>query len=128
MYSRNHTKEDYELFKQWWALWNWDAIPSAFLPQNSVVVCNDDGEPLAAVFIYKTDTPICWIENYISSKFKNNREDVILFLISEAKKKAKEMGFKVAMSSVRHDGLANKLKQNSFIETDKGLTNYVGVL
>ena len=123
MFSRNHTEEDYKTFCEWWESWGWPAIPYEFLPKNSIVVCGD--EPICAVFLYKTDTPICWAENYISSKHSKNRNEALDMLFSVMSERVKDMGCNVVMSSVRHNGLAKRLIKNDFIESDKGLTNYI---
>ena len=124
MYSRNHTAEDYPAFCEWWSAWGWAAIPYEFLPANSVVICDDD-KPVCAVFLYKTDTPIVWMENYISDKHAKNRVEALDLLFEVAQDKVKEMGFSVIMSSVRHSSLAKRLESNGFIKADVGLTNYV---
>lgn len=123
MYSRNHIADDYELFCEWWQQWGWTAIPYEFLPENSIVICDD--KPICAVFLYKTDTPIVWMENYISDKYTENRGGALDLLFEDAQKKVKEMGFSVIMSSVRHNGLARRLEKNGFIKADEGLTNYI---
>lgn len=124
MYSRNHTTDDYKVFCQWWKDWGWDAIPYEFLPQNSVVIC--DEKPLCAVFLYKTDTPIIWAENYISDKHMKGRNEAMDMLIREVKIKVKDMGGSVIMSAVKHNMLAKRLMDNDFVQADTGLTNYIG--
>lgn len=126
MYSRNHTIEDYPIFCEWWTAWNWGMIPYEFLPQNSVVICAP--EPMCAVFLYRTDTPIVWAENYISSKVKDGREKAMCMLLEHMKEKVKEMGSSVIMSSVRHNLLARRLECDGFVKADTGLTNYIRVI
>ena len=123
MYSRNHTIDDYSIFCQWWKDWGWPEVPYEFLPVNSIVICDD--KPLCAVFLYKTDTPIVWMENYISSKSIKDRNGAMDMLFQSAQEKVKSMGFSVIMSSVKHNSLARRLEKTGFIKADTGLTNYI---
>lgn len=129
MYKRQYTEEDYKMLCEWWGAWGWQAIPEMFLPATGIVIGDDKGD-ICAVFLYKTDSAIIWAENYISSKEARGkrRKDAMQMLISEAKKQAREMGYKVVMSAVKHDGLASKLKNNGFVLADTKLDNYVGVV
>lgn len=123
---RPYKKEDYQDFCAWWAQWGWDAVPLEFLPADGVVV-SVDGKPVCAVFIYLTNTPICWIENYISSKDcdKAVRGDALDLLILSALEKAKDLGACVAMSSIRHAGLGRRLEKSGFVVSDKNMTAYM---
>lgn len=121
--------KDYATLKVWWEQWGWKPFPQMFLPQNGVVV-EHDNNMVCAVFLYLTDTPIIWMENYISDKEKKPsiRSQALYLMIEEAKEKAKRLGANMVMSSVNHAGLARKLRVNGFKKADDGLTNYVGVL
>ena len=110
---------------EWWTDWGWDVIPKVFLPKENVCV-EYNGVPVAAAFIYHTQTPICWIENYISDKnFKDDRKLVVDSLIKECLRQAKEQGFHVAMSAITHKNLAKALVENNFFQGGVGLTNYI---
>jgi hypothetical protein len=100
-----------------------------FLPPTGLIVGDDNGD-ICAVFLYRTDTPIIWAENYISNPDVKGlrRKEAMEFLLKELKIEAKEMGYSVIMSAVKHDNLAAKLKSAGFVPTDSGLTNYIGVL
>lgn len=122
---RNYTKEDYGTVSLWWKQWGWDGIPEVFLPENGVVV-SSGGNPICAAFVYKTDTPICWIENYISDKEadRETRSEALDLLILSCVEKAKSMGALVAISSIKHNVLARRLEKNGFVVSDKNMTAY----
>ncbi len=121
-----YTKDDYEIVSQWWKQWDWEGIPEAFLPENGLIVTHDD-IPVCAAFIYKTDTPIYWIENYISDMEADKviRSDALDLLILSCIEKAKDMGAKVAMSSIKHNGLGKRLEKSGFVVSDKNMTAYM---
>lgn len=123
MQIRNHTLEDYPTFCQWWAAWEWPPIPYEFLPQHSIVVYDD--VPICAVFLYRTDTPILWAENYISCKIHPKRVEALKLLIDNIAPASKELEAKAVMSAVNHPVLARKLKQAGFMTGDANLTNYI---
>jgi len=123
MLIRNHTFDDYPEFCRWWAAWGWPPVPYEFLPPNSLVVCND--KPICAVFFYRTDTPIIWAENYISDKDSPERREAMASMIEAIKPRAKELGAVAVMSAVRHNGLARRLENASFVRGDEKLTNYI---
>lgn len=125
MFVKNHTAEDYPLFCKWWKAWGWPPIPQAFLPPNSLVVCSNDGTPIAAVFLYRTDTPIIWAENYISDRESLDRREAMEVLIDYIKPRAKELGALAVMSVVKHNGLARRLQGAGFTPADEKLTSYI---
>ena len=121
-----YTKDDYQTVSQWWKQWDWEGIPEAFLPENGLIVTHDE-MPVCAAFIYKTDTPIYWIENYISDieADKVIRSDALDLLILSCIEKAKDMGALVAMSSIKHNGLGKRLEKSGFVVSDKNMTAYM---
>jgi len=130
MEYRYYTPTDYLMLKTWWESWGWDAIPEVALPKTGIIVSNN-GEDVTAGFIYKTDSCVCWAENYISSKTasKEARQGAVEFLIDKMMVEAKEQGFIVMMSSVQHKGLVSKLVNagcDPNIETN--MTNLTKVL
>lgn len=124
MQVRLFEKEDYETVCEWWDQWGVARIPFEFLPPTGFIV-----DRTCAVFVYKTDSPICWIEHYISSKsVTEGRSEAINLMIEFTMKFVKAQGFSVVMSSIKHEGLKKRLKSLGFIESDTGMTNFVGVL
>lgn len=123
MHIRNHTPEDYPIFCQWWAQWGWPPVPYEFLPVNSLVVC--DKAPVSAVFLYRTDSPIIWAENYISDRESPVRRDAMEMMIEALPAKARELHGAVVMSAVKHNGLARRLSNIGFAQADDKLTNYI---
>jgi len=117
--------EKYSTYKSWWKDWGWQGFPKQFLPNEGVRVTHD-GKDVCAVFIYMTQTPIFWLENYISDKNADRelRDEALNFLIDEALKKAKELGGGIAMSAVNSTSLKKRLEQKDFNRTDENLCGF----
>lgn len=121
--------DNYDLFCKWWEAWGWASIPFEFLPDDGVVV-SYDGDKVCAAFLYKTDTPICWAENYISDPRADReiRDEALNLLIQALSEKAKDAGFVVMMSAIKHNILGRRLEKNGFQMADQNLTSYIKVL
>ncbi len=118
--------EKYPTYSKWWKDWGWQAFPAVCLPQEGVRITHE-GKDVCAVFIYTTQTPIYWIENYISDKEcpREIRDEALNLLIDEALKKAKEMGGMLAMSAVNSSSLKKRLENKKFMKTDENLTGFI---
>lgn len=130
MQYRYYKPEDYSMLTQWWESWSWGAFPEAALPATGIIISNE-GVDVAAAFLYKTDSCVCWAENYISSKEapRNLRRGAIEFLIKRMMVEAKEQGFAIMMSSVQHSGLIKKLIEAGCEEEyETGMSNLMKVL
>jgi hypothetical protein len=123
---KTYTADDYETVSLWWKQWEWAGIPEAFLPENGLIV-TAEGTPVCAAFIYRTDTPIYWVENYISDKTADKiiRSDALDLLVLASIEKAKDMGALVVMSSIKHTGLGRRLEKSGFVVSDKNMTVYM---
>lgn len=126
MYRRYFKEDDYNTIKTWWKDWGWQPIPLEFLPEVGIIIGDTDGD-VCAVFLYKTDTPIYWAENFISDPkvAGSRRKEAMQMLLEEMQEEVKVLGGKVIMSAVRHNHLARKLEANDFVKADAGLTNYI---
>lgn len=130
MKHRYYTKEDYAQIVVWWEDWGWIPIPEIALPKTGIIVSNG-GVDLAASFIYKTDSCVCWAENFISNKkaLSNLRGGSIEFLIDKTIEEGRNQGFLVMMSSIKHQGLISKLIKAGYSqEVESGMTNLTRAL
>ena len=129
MEHRLYKPEDYKTLYKWWKDWNWEAMPEVALPETGIII-SKDGVDLAASFIYKTDSAVCWAENFISNKEapKELRKGCVEFLIEKTIQEARSMGFSIMMSSISHKGLVDKLVRAGYQVSDTKMTNLVRVL
>lgn len=121
-------ERDYAEFKSWWKAWGWEPFPKPFLPETGLVVYEGNTN-ICAVWLYRTDTAICWVENMISNKeYKGKRNEAILLLLSEIEKEAKSQGFKMIITATKCKGLVKKFIDSGYIESDKAMEHFVRVV
>lgn len=83
-----------------WALTGWDTEYSEDLfPAMGLIV--DD---IAAVFIYRTDSKVCFIENMVSNReaCPVEKDRALDVLLKDAFSMAKDLGFKVAYATTNN--------------------------
>ena len=113
---------DYETLLTWWAWWRFPAPSFDMLPTatngdfEGVMICNDEGEPLCAGFVYRTVSSIAWMEFIVSNPFnrEHDRKTVIHTLIIELVFTARRYGHTHIYTSVNHPSLINHLKNAGF--------------
>ncbi len=123
-------RKHYDTICGWWESQNpGSSVPITHLSSTGVVACRD-GEPSAAVWIYKSDSAFCWIAFPVASPKvrKHERAAVLDVLVSSAKMLAKTMGFQSAVMSLRSQCLEKRIQEHGFKPTDRGVTHYLGDL
>lgn len=122
MAARPFAAKDYAAVSAWWTAHKWPAIPQDCLPKTGFIV---DG--LAAGFLYRSDSSICWLEwiigNPQSDKLLRNEalDQVIAALICEAQR----LGARMIFTSVVHPRLIERYQKHGFIVSESGMTNLV---
>ena len=130
MKHRYYTQNDYLMLTKWWESWDWMALPEVTLPATGIIITNQ-GVDICAAFLYKTDSAVCWAENFIIDKQapRDLRRGAVECLIKQITIEAKEQGFAVMMSSIQHEGLIKKLIASGYSpEYEKNMCNLVRVL
>lgn len=129
MKARLYTPDDYPMVCKWWESWGWPCIPEESLPSIGVVI-ESDNTPVSAAWIYRTDSNMCLLEWFISSKetTKQQRKGSVEALIKASTEMAKSLGFSRVFCSVRNANLMKKLENSGFAKTENEMTNYIGVV
>ena len=101
--------DDFAILQEWWKAWRWPPITKEMLPLNGLgglMVYNED-MPIAAGFLYLTNSKIAWIEYIISNpKYKKkDRRDSLKLLLNSLEQVAKQQGFTIVFSIGRNKGL-----------------------
>ena len=123
MKCRIWKKSDYEVLKGWWDEWKFPAPPLEYLPPVGLIVESEEG-PLAAGFLYKTDTPIMWIEWLVSNPKADKmvRGPAVDLCIDTLCFSASTLGAGIVFTSVGSHPLEHRLLKNGFTLGDKNVT------
>lgn len=130
MNSRYFESNNYEQLVEWWSFWRFTPPSITNLPKTGVIV-NNDGIDVASGFLYLTNSDMCWIEFIVSNpnvKDKKVRENCINECINQLCHIAKEMGYRVAYTSLKNENLQKKYLSCGFIEGGKSRNEYIKIL
>lgn len=119
------TPSDYELLNSWWKDHGWTSPGLDMLPPTGFIVNN-----VCAAFLYKTDSPIAWMEFIISDKkadkdIKDKSLDILVDVIIE---EAKKSNFKIVFTSSNHSNLISRLKKHNYVIGDENVTQLVRIV
>lgn len=129
MRFRRFTETDYDEICKWWQYWKFPIVDINNLPDTGFVIGDKHGDVCAA-WIYKTDSPICWAEWFISNPQAKGirRQKGMDKLLNVVMDHAKVYGFKYIYTSVKHVGLAKRLEGAGFGAMEKDMINFMKVL
>lgn len=116
MKSRGLTKEDYNTLCEWWKFWRFTPPIIQMLPDDGlggIMITDEDDNPLAAGFIYDTNSYICWIEYIVANPkvSKELRREGVDELLNKLKYLCKEKNYLLAFSSIRNPSLLERYKE-----------------
>jgi len=113
---------DYPTLASWWRARDWSVPSYDMLPATGMIV---DG--VAAGFLYRTDSKICWLEFVISNpeSDKSDRSQALNLIIDDLLSQAKESGFKSVFTSLEHPGLIQRYEDFGFLITDTKMSNMI---
>lgn len=116
----------YKVISEWWEAHKWPVIPLDVLPPTGFVAF--DGEPAGAVWLYKTDSIICWPEWMVVNPHlpRNIRDSAIESLLDAVLEEAQTQGFKQIFTFVKskHTRYIKRLLNRECFKADEG-TIYV---
>jgi hypothetical protein len=101
--SRGLTENDWKLLESWWKDWGWPVLNKDILPDNGT----GEGKPIAAGFLYWSNSGLCWLDWVISDHKGNKRARplAVKLLIETAEELVKAAGKKCLMSISRSNSL-----------------------
>jgi len=109
MQARELVFEDWDELVSWWKSWGWECPPMQdFLPDNGVMIYNDNGENICAGFLYIiANAPVAWFTFPVSNPLirKRERKDAINLLINTITESAKALDIKYLYSSLRNQSM-----------------------
>lgn len=115
-------QSNYPEVKQWWEGHKWPVIPFQMLPKTGYII-----ENVCAGWLYRSDSPICWVEWIISNPASEKiiRNESLNLLIDTLINKAKSEGFSHVFTSVKHPGLIKRYESHGFTIQDSNVTHMI---
>lgn len=98
MKTRLYESADYPLIAVWWQRHKQPAIPANVLPACGVIVTDDEGNPLAAVWLYMANNaPVAWFAWLVTDGLIEPfvAKDAIETAIGAVEKIAHDAGYKL---------------------------------
>lgn len=113
---------DFKVLCNWLTDHNKPLISKDLYPPTGFMI-QDEKMDLVAGFLYKTDSKLCVVENFISNPIiaKDQRREAITLLFKTIIQKAQNDGFKIMFTSAILDSLIKQLNDLDFkeLKTDR---------
>lgn len=120
--------KDYKEISAWWNAHSFPVPPLAFLSPRGFVA-EVDGKPVAAGWLYRTDSSFGWFEYMVANPKAppRSRPAAIRAVVRAAKLAAKELGIGLIHTSVSYKtpGLKRLYLKEGFLFADAGMSNFV---
>lgn len=114
VHLEEHREKYFPIVATWWTDWNWPVVNPSILSTLGVIVKLND-EYICAGWLYQTDSLMCVIDFFISSKKKfadkEIRKKSLEQLIIKLEEIAKSLGFIAVYTSVRNPNLIHTLEK-----------------
>ena len=123
MYLKNFQPEQYELVANWWDAHGWHSVPQEFLSKTGLMVFDDEGVPRAALWLYRTDSPVMMAEWLVVNPDNKPRESyaAVKELLTNAKLIADASG-SYLMTFLQDESLIKIFQKQGFHIEEKPCT------
>lgn len=120
-------QHDYPTLDAMWKAWKFPSPPIEALPDTGLIVTNFRGDPIAAGFLYKTNSTLAWMEWIVASMFctKAERATGLDMLIEHLEAWAHVEGFTTLFTCSKNASYSHKLKKLEWIPTDTGMNHFI---
>ena len=121
-----HEKSEfYPTYVKWCEMHDFPPMIFDCLP-NTVFVCYSLNVPVYCVWLWNTDSGICWIGFLTSNKQVEytQREGGIALLIEESKIYAKSVGYNSLFITSGDEIIIKELEKSGFVEADVNINQY----
>lgn len=114
-----NSETNYKDVSLMWEKQNWPVIPIQALPKTGMVVYKDD-TPVAAGFLYNTDSSLAWLEFIVANPDFDHevRSEALDLVVNGLVKVAKNYGKSDIFTVSNHKRLINRYKSFDFKEKD----------
>lgn len=120
MILKNFQPEQYEMIANWWDAHHWHAVPKEFLSKTGLLIEDEDGTPRAAIWLYRTDSPVMMAEWLVTNPDNSPRESyaAVKKLLEDVKLIADSAGAYL-MTFLQDDSLIKNFKKQGFTVEEK---------
>lgn len=117
MRARLHTENDLETLNHWYKGHGGTGIDAGCLPKIGIIV-----EDIAAGFLYRTDSDIAFLDNFVSNPNAKPREvyRAINFILEHLTQAAVEMGYKRMFGFTKKDSMHRRAVDAGFKPASEG--------
>ena len=117
--TRSIKIEDWELFTEWFYYYGKDLPDKNLLPDDGLggVVVEKNNRPIAATFIYKTNSDTVFLDLGISDPHYKGRDRLEIgnALIKECVRRAEALGYEAVVTTTGNKGLLKRYKAMNWI-------------
>ena len=120
---RNITVEDYYYINKWWIEQGYDPPGTDILPMNGLggVIVEKKEKPIAAAYVYLTNSTMGYIDNLISDPkyFGRDRFDLIIYLIKACENIARKANCREVWATSKYKGILKRCKALGYTITEQ---------
>ncbi len=130
MITKKHRSVDiYEKVCSWWMYHNFPTLPIDFLPFEAFTISNDEIE-LYTVFLYVTDSSLCWLTFPVSNPEATfeEKQGAMEQLFKEVGEYAKKEGYKFMFTTSPLLRVQEALIASGFSLGDENVNHYMKLL
>lgn len=122
MTLKEYQPENYDMISGWWKMHNWTPVPEVILSKTGLMVY-EDGEPRAAIWLYRTDSPVMMAEWLVTNPENTPRQSytAVKKLLDDVKLIADAQGAYL-MTFLQDDSLLKNFQKQGFIVEEQKYT------
>lgn len=119
-YEKFDKNKHYEQLRVFWKQYDWIAPEVDVLPETGYVAMVDD-KPIAACFVYLSNSALCFMDWMIADKEANpdHRKEAVNGLIDKIKEQASESGYKIIYTITANTHLIGIYGEHGFQPMEK---------
>lgn len=127
--AKHRTVDIYKKVYKWWQAHHFPALPLDFLPFEAFTISNDEIE-LYTVFLYVTDSSLCWLTFPVSNPLASYKEKqgAMKQLFNDVGQYAKKEGYKFMFTTSPLPVVQNALIEAGFSLGDQNVNHYMKLL
>lgn len=127
--KRHNTIDVYDKIVKWWEGNSFPPLSIKFLPESCFIVTDNDLE-LYAIFLYYTDSGLCWMGFPVVNPDtkKEERGEGLKILIEGVTEYAKQIGFNYVFTTSPLKKVQDCFTENGYVLGDENVNHYIKIL